>query len=101
MAEKIRILYEFRTINTNQTLVLDRPAQITFICIGVAGQGVVINNNFNLITRTESLQAPFKAPFELTLNNNDNEIDVTNYLIRFIGTPSLQLIIKYFEQPDK
>ena len=101
MAQKTRILYEFRTIQTNQVLVLDKPAQITFLCIGTLGQGVIINENYNLATRTESLQAPFKSPFELTLSNNVNELDVTTYNIRFIGTPTLTLIIKYYEQPDK
>jgi hypothetical protein len=101
MALKTRILYEFRTINTNQVLVLDKPAQITFQLIGVAGQGVIINENYTLLTRTESLQAPFKSPWELTLYNNVNELDVTNYNLRFIGTPTLTIIIKYFEQPDK
>ena len=101
MALKTRILYEFRTINTNQVLVLDKPAQITFQLIGVAGQGVIINENYNLQTRTESLQAPFKSPWELVLNNNVNELDVTNYNLRFIGNPTLTIIIKYFEQPDK
>lgn len=101
MAQKTRVLYEFRTIQTNQVLVLDKPAQITFLCTGIVGQGVIINENYNLITRTESLQVPFKTPFELTLNNNVDELDVTNYNIRFIGTPTLTLTIKYFEQPDK
>jgi hypothetical protein len=101
MAQKTRVIYEFRTIQTNQVLVLDNPAQITFLCIGTIGQGVIINENYNLTTRTESLQAPFKAPFELILNNNVNELDVTTYNIRFIGTPTLNLIIKYYEQPDK
>tara|TARA_R110000868_G_C10601522_1_gene740538 strand:+ start:126 stop:431 length:306 start_codon:yes stop_codon:yes gene_type:complete len=101
MALKTKVLYEFRIINTDQVLVLDKPAQITFQLIGVAGQGVVINNTYNLLTRTESLQVPFKAPWELVLENNVNEIDITNYVIRFIGTPALYLIIKYFEQPDK
>ena len=101
MAQKTPIIYEFRIINSDQVLVLDKPAQITFQLLGVAGQSVVINNTFVLLTRTESLQVPYKAPWELVLENNVNEIDITNYVIRFIGTPSLYLIIKYYEQPDK
>lgn len=101
MAQKTKVLYEFRTIETNQVLVLEQPAQITFQLQGAPGQAVIINENYTLLTRSESLQAPFKSPFELTLNNNVNELDVTNYNIRFVGFPTLILIIKYYEQPDR
>ena len=96
--EKTRIYYEFRTINTNQTLVLENPAQVTFQCTGAPTNGVVINNIYRLETRIDAQSISFNSPWELVLNNNLNEIDVTQYTIRFIGTCNLDIIIKYFEQ---
>ena len=103
MAEKTRVYYEFRQINTDQVLILDRPAQVTFQAFGLAlGQKVIINNSYTLISRLESLDLLSGIyNSELILNNNLNEIDVTNYQIRFTGTSILLVvIIKYYENPN-
>ena len=47
MAEKTRILYEFRQIQSDQTLVLDNPAMVWFQMLG-SGNFVTINNNYRL-----------------------------------------------------
>jgi len=101
MAEKTRVYYEFRTISTDQNIIIDKPASITFQCFGVAGLGLraIINNNYALVPRGDSI-TPGNFPFELTLNNNLNEVDVSNYYVRFTGAVTLRLIIKYFENPN-
>jgi len=101
MAEKTKVYYEFRTINTDQNIIIDKPASITFQCIGAAGLGfrAVINNNYALVPRGDSI-TPGNFPYELILNNNVNEVDVSNYYVRFTGTPVLVLIIKYYENPN-
>jgi len=98
---KNKIYYEFRTIQGNQTLVLEKPAQVTFQLIG--GTGILygqcqINNTYNLETKEASLST-YKFPWEITLNNNENEIDVNNYIIRFSGYlgNQLRIIIKYYQ----
>ena len=100
---KNKIYYEFRIVQGNQTLVLEKPAQVTFQLIG--GTGLFygqcqINNTYNLETKEASLSA-YKYDWQVVLNNNQNEIDVTNYQIRFNGTGNiLMVIIKYYENPS-
>jgi len=99
---KVKVYYEFRTITTDQTIVLDRPAQVTFQLIGGLGESCVINNIYLLITRKDSVDGGKKLPWELILNNNENEIDITNYQVRFLITAGsyLNVIIKYYENPN-
>jgi hypothetical protein len=97
---KNKVYYETRIVQGNQTLVLENPAQITFQCIGGSGifyGQVQINNTYVLDSSEESFNSN-KRPYELILNNNENEIDVSNYVIRFggyLGT-ILRVIIKYY-----
>jgi hypothetical protein len=98
---KNKIYYQFRIVQGNQTLVLEKPAQVTFQLIG--GTGIFygqcqINNTYNLETKEASLSA-YKLPWEITLNNNEKEIDVNNYIIRFSGYlgNQLRVIIKYYQ----
>ena len=102
MAQKTRVLYEFRQIQTDQVLVLDRPASVWFQMLG-SGGFVTINNNYRLQSYLESNSPLGLFDWQLKLDNNVNELDVTNYIIRFAvpGIVSLNLIIKYYEQPDK
>ena len=100
MALKTKILYEFRQIETDQVLVLDKPAQITFILFG-SGGFATINNLYKIQSFADSKSALGYLDYKLVLDNNVNEIDVTNYTIRLVGGQSLTLIIKYYEQPDK
>ena len=102
MAKKTKVYYEFRQITTDQNIIIDKPASITFQLFGAAGLGfrAIINGTYPLVTRGDSI-TPGNFPFELTLNNNENEVDVSNYYVRFSGTPTLNLIIKYFENPNE
>jgi hypothetical protein len=100
MAQKTKILYEFRQIQTDQILVLDNPASVWFQMLGFGGF-VTINNNYRLQSFQDSNSPAGLFDWQLKLDNNVNELDVTNYVIRFAGTGSLNIIIKYYEQPDK
>ena len=96
MAQKTPILYEFRQVTTDQILVLDNPASVWFQMLGTGGF-VTINNIYRLQSYLESNSAAGLFDWQLKLDNNVNEIDVTNYVLRFAGTGSLNLIIKYYE----
>lgn len=98
MAIKTPILYEFRQITTDQILVLDNPASVWFQMLGVGGF-VTINNLYRLQSFQDSNSPLGLFDWQLKLDNNVNELDVTNYIIRFAGTGSLNLIIKYYENP--
>jgi hypothetical protein len=89
---------EYLSFSTNQTLVLEEPAQVIFMNTGAASDRVVINNNLILssIAATNGGTAQFPSTF--TIKNNANEVDTTNYTIRFVGTadPRLYVMIKYY-----
>jgi hypothetical protein len=103
MAEKTKVYYEFRTVDRDTTLVLDRPASITFQVLGTGTQDITINNTYIIRGRSDSLGGTRKYNWELVLTNNVNEIDVTIYTIRWPNTPPndvVTLIIKYYENPN-
>lgn len=101
MAQKTRVLYEIRQIQTDQILVLDNPASVWFQLLGAGGGFVIINNIYRLEPFQNSNSAGGVVDWQLKLDNNVNELDVTNYTIRFAGAAQLTIIIKYYEQPDK
>jgi|688.fasta_scaffold987349_2 hypothetical protein len=101
MALKTKILYEIRQIQTDQILVLDKPASVWFQVLGAGGGFVIINNLYRLEPFQNSNSALGVVDWQLKLDNNVNELDVTNYTIRFAGASQLTIIIKYYEQPDK
>lgn len=101
MAQKTKVYYEFRSFDRDTTLILDKPASVTFQVAGLGADDIIINNTYILRSRGDSLNGTFKYPWELTLNNNENETDITNYTIRFTALGYvLQVIIKYFENPN-
>jgi len=103
MAEKTKVYYEFRTFDRDTTLVLDRPASISFQVLGSGTDDITINNTYIIRSRQDAFFGTGKYPWELTFENNVNEIDVTTYSIRWPGTLPAQVltvIIKYFENPN-
>ena len=103
-----KIRYEFYNFQTgpsgvfNTTLVLENPASIKFVLTGNGGATdlCTINNAYNLQPIgifTSAIGANF--PCELILENNQDEIDITNYSIN-ITSPgnsiNLKVIAKYF-----
>ena len=103
---------EFFVFNTDSTLVLENPLSVQFInCyngISITNEGdVTINNSLVLTPYWKSLglsgnvllQPPqFASPYQITLNNNADEQDTTQYTIRFNNNNTanrLFVIVKY------
>jgi len=96
--EKTRVIYEFRKLSGSQTLVLDRPAEITFQLFQV-GEFATINNSYRIQSRQDSLSPVGLFDWQLSLKNNVNEVDVTQYVINMSSiTGILNCIIKYYEK---
>lgn len=99
MKDKIHTRIEYLSFSTNQNLVLDDPAEVTFINCGALGDQVVLNNNLTLDSHKAATEVTgSKYPYTLNVKMNSNEIDKTNYVIRFIGNtdPRLYVIVKYY-----
>ena len=106
-----KIRYEFLVFNTDSTLILENPLSVEFINNSPepnpAFGDCFINKSIRLVPRWRATASPLGPPlsagqysvdYKLTLNNNINEIDVTQYQIRFrVGTlfNSLLVIVKY------
>lgn len=104
---------EFFIFSTDQTLVLENPLSIEFVnCYNGAGatqEGqVTINNAFVLTPFWKTLglsgsaviipSSDSSSPYFLTLNNNPDEQDNTQYTIRFFNNSTqnrLFVIVKY------
>jgi hypothetical protein len=67
---------------------------------GAVGDKVVINNNLTLDSHATITSIGGLYPYTLNVNMNSNEIDTTNYTIRFVGTddPRLYVIVKYYNK---
>jgi len=96
--KKIKTKTEFYFFNRNQTLVLSEPAEIIFINCGALPDRVIINNNLILDTTLSTNGGGAQFPSTFTIKHNPNEIDVTDYTIRFVATtdPRLFVICKYY-----
>ena len=95
--EKIFIKNEVFTITQNQTLVLNNPAQVTFLNNGLPGEYVLINNSLIIYPFRDVLTGTADAPANFTLQNNGGEVDTTNYQVIFpTGAGNLTVICKYY-----
>lgn len=96
--KRIKTRTEFYFFNRNQTIVLEEPAEVTFINVGASGDRIVINNNLILDSHQTATSTGSQFPSTFTIKHNPNEVDVTNYTIRFITTidPRLYVICKYY-----
>ncbi len=103
---KIPVYYEVfevshPLIDQNKTLVLSNPASIKFIVQGASIAGfnkfVTINEQMNLQPYTDTLTGIASAPFELLLENNNRELDVTNYQVNVPAGAVLKIICKYYK----
>jgi hypothetical protein len=105
--KKQKVRYEFFNFQTGptglsqQTLVLENPANIKFVCTGTGGanDSVIINNSYELKPIGIFTTIGSAYPYELILNNNINEFDVTNYSIRIISPANsinLKVVVKYY-----
>ena len=95
--ETIEIKNEVFTITQNQTLVLNNPAQVTFLNNGKTLEYVLINNSLIISPFVDVLSGIAKSPANFSIQNNSNEIDSTNYQIVFpTGAGNLTVVCKYF-----
>ena len=105
--KKQKVRYEFYNFQTgpsgvsNTTLVLDKPASVKFVVTG-AGLGadlVTINNAYQLQSVNLFTTIGSQYPYELILENNQDEIDITNYSINIFSPANaitLKVIAKYY-----
>lgn len=104
--KKQNVRYEFFNYGASgtilaQTLVLNNPASIKFVLLGSSGF-CTINNVYQLQGSGIVFQggATAQYPYELNLNNNIGESDVTNYKIVLdgiiFGDANLVVICKYY-----
>lgn len=96
--KRIKTRTEFFFFNRNQTIVLEEPAEVIFINCGATGDRLTINNNLTLDSHATTTSVGSQFPNTYTIKRNPNEIDVTNYTVRFITTsdPRLIVIAKYY-----
>jgi hypothetical protein len=97
----IPIYVEYNIYSTTQTLVLDNPAEVIFMNIGGLTDQVVINNNFTLDSIIATNTGSATNPSIFTIKMNPNEIDITDYHVKFTGTPvrpRLNVIVKYYKK---
>ena len=96
--KRIKTRTEFFFFNRNQTIVLEEPAEIIFINCGAVGDRLTINNNLTLDSLQTTTSVGSQFPNTFTIKHNPNEIDVTNYIVRFVTTidPRLIVIAKYY-----
>ena len=100
MAEKIEVRYEFYEYTENATIDLYNPASVTFINGATNATNIVsINNVILLQALADNPLAPSNYANERVLSNHSNEIDLTQYTIKFNEDPrtnKLWVIAKYF-----
>jgi len=105
MVKRQKVKYQFLKYSSvtlggsfTTTLVLSNPSSVEFILTGTAiGNGnAKINNTYNLDTLSKFITATAINPYFLKLDNNENEIDVTDYQITLFNVCDLTIIVKYF-----
>lgn len=106
-----KVRYEFLVFNTNTTINLEKPLSVTFMNLTTESNpnfGDVNINRYIFLTpywrslgSSQSVPlgvAQYGFPYIIKLENNKNEIDVTQYTIQFRGTSvgnRLVVIVKY------
>lgn len=100
---KSKVKYEFYQFNgtlgvfvTQLNLKLEHPASIKFVCVGPVGTGARINNLYQLSTLIDYVSGVAQLPYELVLENNQDEIDVTNYSLQIFGQCAVFVVCKYY-----
>jgi len=101
--KKQKVRYEFynfqsTSLDFSTTLVLNNPASVKFICTdsNLSNAKTIINNVYVLQGLVDFTNGTAFYPYELILDNNENEIDVTNYTIKLQPNSELQVVAKYY-----
>ena len=94
---KQKVIFEVRQVTQSGTLVLNNPAQVTFInqSIGTTNN-IIINNTITLAPGFTVVQGLGDYSDRITLNTNENEIDVTDYQVNIQTGSTLTVICKYY-----
>ena len=98
-SKKQKVKFEYLTVSTPQTLVLDDPASVSFYNVSNnAGDDIVINNVLRLASPITSASVPPNPnPTFINIQTNQGELDTTIYQVQFpTGTGTLLLIKKYY-----
>lgn len=96
--EKTEIIYEFKEYTETQTLVLNNPAEITFINQGTIGGVITINNVLQLSPTVQVISGIADYLDRIILKPNLNEIDTSNYNIKIPFGGKLVVICKYYRK---
>jgi hypothetical protein len=101
--KKQKVRYEFynfqsTSLDFSTTLVLNNPASVKFICTdsNLSNAKTIINNVYVLQGLVDFTNGTAFYPYELILDNNENEIDVANYTIKLQPNSELQVVAKYY-----
>ena len=101
-SNKVRVRYEFFTYSaplgslvTQVNLKIENPASIRFVSVGPAATVAVVNNTY-FLGNIPDFTAGLTPPYELILENNANEIDVTTYSLKISVNGVVNVICKYF-----
>lgn len=97
-----KVRYECYTYNapnglTTHFLKLNNPAEVKFIGVDSnIGNRITINNSFVIQSLVDVLNGTAVYPSELILNNNENEIDVTQYTLLLQQNSEVFVVCKYY-----
>ncbi len=95
---KQEVIYDFKVYTESGTLVLNNPAEITFINQNPSGTTIIINNVIRLAPSSQVFQGLADYSDRITLRPNLNEIDTTDYNVRIQPGSALIVICKYYRQ---
>jgi hypothetical protein len=101
MAKRQKVRYEFYKFEApigavTRTLTLSNPASVKFLMTGSGGANTcLINNTYRLQPIGLFTNGTAVFPYELTLENNENELDMTDYVL-FIQSGTVVVVAKYY-----
>jgi hypothetical protein len=93
---KRKVIFETRQVTQSGTLVLNNPAEVTFINQNPTGGNIVINNTIFLGTSASVIQGLGDYLDRITFRTNLDEIDVTDYQVFIPANTTLIVICKYY-----
>jgi hypothetical protein len=95
---KQEVIYDFKEYTESGTLVLNNPAEVTFINQTPGGGTITINNTILLTTSQNFVQGLGDYFDRITLRPNLNEVDTTDYNVKIPIGSKLVVICKYYRK---
>lgn len=90
------VIFEVRQVTQSGTLVLNNPAEVTFINQNPTGANIIINNTIFLAPSSQVVQGLGDYLDRITFSTNENEIDTTDYQVQIPANTTLIVICKYY-----